>query len=63
MKEYAMVMKSGWFAHPSLRGSTSIVFKAKAENLSEAKEYFMKLKDLPKDKFDELYVVMGTKNE
>ena len=55
--EYVMVMKSGWFAHPELRSTSDIVFRTQAENLSEAKEYFIRLKDLPKKKFDELFIV------
>ena len=63
MSEYAMVMKSGWYQHPHLRGSSDIVFKTKAEDLSAAKKYFVKLKDLDEDKFDELYVVVEVKDE
>ena len=64
MKEYIMAIKScGWFVHPELRSKSEIIFKTSAENLSEAKDYFVRLKDLPEDKFDELYVVMEAKDE
>lgn len=63
MKEYVMALKSGWFAHPSLRNTSNIIFKTKAENLSAAKKYFVKLKDLDEDKFDELYIVIEAKDE
>ena len=52
-----MLIKSGWFAHQELRNSTDIVFKTQASNLSEAKEYFVKLKNLSEEKFDELFFV------
>ena len=61
MKSYIMAVKSGWFAHQELRNTSNIIFKTTAENLGEAKEYFVKLKDLPKDKFDELYIVVEAK--
>ena len=32
-------------------------------NLSEAKEYFVRLKDLPEDKFDELYIVTRVRDD
>ena len=57
MATYVMAMKSGWFAHPELRSTSDIIFKTKAENLSEAKEYFVKLKDLPEKEFDKLFIV------
>ena len=57
MKTYIMSIKSGWFAHPELRSTSDIVFKTQASNLSEAKEYFMKLKDLSEEKFDKLFMV------
>jgi len=63
MKEYIMTIKSGWFAHPELRSKSEIIFKTSAGNLSEAKDYFVRLKDLPEDKFDELYVVVEAKDE
>jgi len=63
MKEYIMALKSGWFAHPSLRNTNSIIFRTKAGDLSEAKRYFVKLKDLSEEKFDELYIVTEAKNE
>ena len=58
MENYIMTLKSGWFAHPNLRNTSDIVFKTKASNLSEAKEYFIRLKDLPEKKFDELFMVI-----
>ena len=54
---YILVLKSGWFAHPSLRDSSNVVFKTQANTLSEAKEYFVKLKNLSEEKFDELFIV------
>ena len=57
MRTFVMVLKSGVLARHK------IVFKTKAEDLSAAKKYFVKLKDLPEEKFDEIYIVLEEKHE
>ena len=60
MRTYVMAMKSGWYAHPELRKGNelnSVIWRTNAPTLSEAKEYFVKLKDLPEKEFDKLFIV------
>ena len=51
MLEYAMSIKDG----------DGIVFKTKANSLKEAKLYFAKLKDLPEEVFNKLFIVTEIK--
>ena len=44
------------------KNSNGIVFKTNANSLEEAKEYFRKLKQLSKEEFNKLFVVLETKN-
>ena len=39
-----------------------IVFKTQARSLKEAKEYFRKLKNLPEDEFNKLFIVTEVKH-
>ena len=39
----------------------SIIWRTNASTLSEAKNYFVKLKDLTEEQFDELFVVVEVK--
>ena len=61
--DYIMAMKSGWFAHPELRNDklgnelNSVIWRTQAPTLSEAKNYFVRLKDLPEKEFDKLFIV------
>jgi len=57
MSTYIMVIKSGWFAYPKLRDESNIIFKTTASSLSEARDYFTKLKDLPTIEFDKMFLV------
>ena len=43
-----------------IRG-TDIIFKTQARSLEEAKIYFRKLKNLPEDKFNKLFLVTEIK--
>jgi hypothetical protein len=52
MMEYIMSIKEG----------NGLVFTTKANSLEEAKEYFRKLKNMPKKTFDKLFVVTENKN-
>ena len=49
----------------SLKGKgtklNSVIWRTKASSLSEAKSYFVKLKDLPEKEFDKLYIVTKVK--
>lgn len=55
MAVYAMSLKE-------TKNSNGIVFKTNANSLEEAKEYFRKLKQLSKEEFNKLFVVLETKN-
>ena len=52
MAEYAMSIKDG----------NGLVFKTKANSLEEAKEFFRKLKQMPKEDFNKLFIVTEVKN-
>ena len=52
MTTYAMVIKSG----------NGLVFKTDANSLEEAKEFFRKLKQMPKEDFNKLFIVTEVKN-
>ena len=52
MAEYAMSIKNG----------NGLVFKTKADSLEEATEYFRKLKQMSKENFNKLFIVLETKN-
>ena len=51
MTTYAMVIKSG----------NGLVFKTDANSLEEAKEFFRKLKQMPKEDFNKLFIVTESK--
>ena len=51
MTEYAMSIKNG----------NGLVFKTKANTLEEAKEYFRKLKQMSKEDFNNIFVVVEVK--
>ena len=51
MTEYAMLIKSG----------NGLVFKTKSNTLKEAKEYFRQLKQMSKESFDKLFIVVESK--
>ena len=53
MTTYAMVIKSG----------NGLVFKTDANSLEEAKEFFRKLKQMPKENFDKLFIVTEAKHK
>ena len=55
MAVYAMSLKKA-------ENSNGIVFKTNANSLEEAKEYFRKLKQLSKEEFNKLFIVLETKN-
>ena len=55
MATYAMSLKKK-------QDSNGIVFKTNANSLEEAKEYFRKLKQLSKEEFNKLFIVLETKN-
>ena len=42
-------------------GGTDIIFKTQAQSLEEAKKYFRKLKNLPEDEFNKLFLVTEIK--
>ena len=52
MTTYAMCIKSG----------NGLVFKTDANSLEEAKEFFIKLKQMPKEDFNKLFIVTEVKN-
>ena len=47
MTEYAMTLKES-------KNSNGLVFKTKANSLEEATEFFRKLKQMPKENFNEI---------
>ena len=51
MTEYAMSIKNG----------NGLVFKTNSNSLEEAKEFFRKLKQIPKEDFNKLFVVTESK--
>ena len=51
MAEYAMLIKSG----------NGLVFKTKSNSLEEAISYFAKLKQMPKEEFNKLFIVTEIK--
>ena len=51
MTTYAMAIKSG----------NGLVFKTDANSLEEAKEFFRKLKQMPKENFNKLFIVTELK--
>ena len=52
MTTYAMAIKNG----------NGLVFKTDANSLEEAKEFFRKLKQMPKEDFNKLFIVTESKN-
>ena len=55
MTTYAMALKES-------KDSNGIVFKTNASTLEEATEYFRKLKDMSKEDFSKLFIVLEIKN-
>jgi len=53
MAEYAMFIKDG----------NGLVFKTNANSLEEAKEFFIKLKQMSKEDFNKLFIVTEAKNK
>ena len=53
MTTYAMSIKSG----------NGLIFKTDANSLEEAREYFRKLKQMPKEDFNKLFIVTEVKKE
>ena len=53
MTTYAMAIKNG----------NGLVFKANANSLEEAYEYFRKLKQMPLEKFKKLFIVTEINNK
>jgi len=47
----------------SLKGGNGLVFKSNANSLEEAKEFFRKLKQMPKEDFNKLFIVTEVKNK
>ena len=45
----------------AIKNSNGLVFKADASSLEEAYEYFAKLKQMPKEDFNKLFVVAESK--
>ena len=56
MATYAMALKKS-------ENSNGIVFKTNSPSLEEAKEYFRRLKQMPKEDFNELFIVSEIKNK
>jgi hypothetical protein len=54
MATYAMALKRS-------EDSNGIVFKTNSPSLEEAKEYFRKLKQMSKESFDKLFIVVESK--
>ena len=52
MAEYAMSLKEG----------NGLVFKTKSNSLEEATIYFSKLKQMPKEEFNKIFIVTTVKN-
>ena len=55
MANYAMALKKS-------KDSNGIVFKTNAPSLEEAKEYFRRLKQMPEEDFNKLFIVSEVKN-
>ena len=53
MTQYAMVIKN--------TENKDIIFKTNANSLDEAKDYFCKLKQMPKEEFNRLFLVTEIK--
>jgi hypothetical protein len=53
MTTYAMSIKEG----------NGLVFKTDANSLEEAKEFFRRLKQMPKEDFNKLFIVTEVKNK
>ena len=60
MAEYLMAIKH-WAAGESKLNS--VIWKTEASSLSEAKQYFVKLKDLDEKSFDKIFIVTQAKKE
>ena len=56
MAEYAMTLKES-------KNSNGLVFKTKANSLEEATEFFRKLKQMPKENFNEIFLVSTAKRK
>lgn len=41
----------------SIKNGNGLVFRTKANSLEEAREYFRKLKQMPKEDFDRLFII------
>ena len=54
MAVYAMSLKE-------VKNSNGIVFRTNASSLVEAKEYFRRLKQMPKEEFDKIFIVVELK--
>ena len=46
----------------SIKNGNGLVFKTKSNSLEEAKEFFRKLKQMPKEDFNNLFVITEVKN-
>ena len=56
MAVYAMALKES-------KNSNGIVFKTNASSLEEAREYFRRLKQMSKESFNELFIVVESNNK
>jgi hypothetical protein len=55
MAVYAMSLKE-------TKNSNGIVFKTNANSLEEAREYFRRLKQMPEEDFNQIFIVAELKN-
>jgi len=58
MAKYVMAIKTRNAGDNRLNG---VIWNCEAETLSEAKDYFVRLKDLTEKQFDELFIVTEVK--
>ena len=55
--EYVMSLKS----YNGTSKLNSVIWRTNASTLSEAKNYFVKLKNLPEEEFDKMFIVTEVK--
>ena len=47
----------------ALKGGNGLVFKTNANSLEEATEFFRKLKQMPKEEFNKLFIITNSKEK
>ena len=60
MAEYVMAIKSRNAGDQTLN---TVIWRKQARSLSEAKQYFVELKQLPEEEFDKMFIVTEVRKD